>query len=642
MSKIPPLSEDEILRIVDLLKKWEPIPSHYLERVEQKKVIKQEYSLDYACKEREEDIIAETWSVPFQSAKVFGSVKDDEWSNKLIFWDNLQVLKTLLKDWKLQQEIKKNGGIKLIYIDPPFATKADFNAGSGEKAYTDKVKWAEFIEFLRKRLILMRELLADNWSIYVHLDWKKAHYIKVVMDEVFWESNFRNEIVWAYYWPSAPWQRQFTRKHDMIFWYTKSSEWIFNKDDVRIAYHETTAWKFESSGTGFWGTKAKLEDWKIPEDWWKIQSIKEQEIAEYWDWMWEIAITSRRRNEILWYPTQKPEALLERIIKASSNEWDIVLDAFAGSGTTIAVAEKLGRKWIGIDCGKLSIYTIQKRLMNLREEIGNKGKPFSVKPFSVYNAGLYDFDKLKELAWDQYIDFCLSLFQVRAESHTIENLPFHGYIGNYHAHMFDFNHGRKWIILDYGYIDQFHQIVGRHLGKRCYMIAPASRVEFMEDVVRRWDTEYIILRVPYSIINELYNKRDFSKIRQPVAEEDVNDTVDAVGFDFIRPPVVEYEVVKQQDTIDLKLTKFTSKTISKKPIVLENLESLSMCIIDYDYSGEYIDFECVLYADEIKKWDYTISLDKKLLGKPCMIIWIDIFGNEKREIVDSDYFSSLA
>ena len=105
----------------------------------------------------------------------------------------------------------------------------------------------------------------------------------------------------------------------------------------------------------------------------------------------------------------------------------------------------------------------------------------------------------------------------------------------------------------------------------------------------------------------------------------MNDIVDAVGFDFIRPPVVEYEVVKSKDTIDLKLTKFTSKTISKKPIVLENLESLSMCIIDYDYSGEYIDFELVLYADEIKKSDYTISLKKKLLDKPCMIIWIDIF-----------------
>jgi site-specific DNA-methyltransferase (adenine-specific)/adenine-specific DNA-methyltransferase len=131
--------------------------------------------------------------------------------------------------------------------------------------------------------------------------------------------------------------------------------------------------------------------------------------------------------------------------------------------------------------------------------------------------------------------------------------------------------------------------------------------------------------VPYSIINELYNKRDFSKIRQPVAEEDVNDTVDAVGFDFIRPPVIEYELVKQKDTIDLKLTKFVSKTISKKPIILENLESLSMCIIDYDYSGEYIDFERLLYADEIKKSDYTISLDKDLLDKPCMIIWIDIF-----------------
>ena len=635
MSKIPPLSEDEILRIVDLLKKWEPIPSHYLEKIEQKKVIKQEYSLDYACKEREEDIIAETWSVPFQSAKTFWSVKDDEWSNKLIFWDNLQVLKTLLKDGKLQQEIKKNGWVKLIYIDPPFATKADFNAGSWEKAYTDKVKWAEFIEFIRKRLILMRELLADDGSIYVHLDWKKTHYIKVLMDEIFWESNFTREIIWNRWTPSG-WKagaQNWIHIHDTILFYNKNKDnKIFNKQFESYSeeyiqkrfVHEDSEWKYRLQGSENRKQYLKDSQGKAVSSVWDINDINVMAL-EKWS-----------------YPTQKPEALLERIINASSNKWDIVLDAFSGSGTTIAVAEKLGRKWIGIDCGKLSIYTIQKRLMNLREEIGNKGKAFSVKPFNVYNAGLYDFDKLKELAWDQYIDFCLSLFQVRDEKHTLENLPFHGYIGNYHAHMFDFNHGRKWIILDYGYIDDFHQILGRHLGKKCYMIAPASRVEFMEDVVRRWDTEYIILRVPYSIINELYNKRDFSKIRQPVAEEDVNDTVDAVGFDFIRPPVVEYEVVKSKDTIDLKLTKFTSKTISKKPIVLENLESLSMCIIDYDYSGEYIDFELVLYADEIKKSDYTISLKKKLLDKPCMIIWIDIFWNEKREIVDSDYFSSLA
>lgn len=122
----------------------------------------------------------------------------NSWYNKLIFGDNLQVLKTLLTDTLLQKQIKENGGIKLIYIDPPFATKQDFQAGNGEKAYSDKVAGAEFIEFTRKRLILMRELLADDGSIYVHLDWKKSHYIKVILDEVFGESNFRNDISWCY------------------------------------------------------------------------------------------------------------------------------------------------------------------------------------------------------------------------------------------------------------------------------------------------------------------------------------------------------------------------------------------------------------------------------------------------------------
>lgn len=215
------LTEQEIAHLCDLIKKGEKLPAQYREALFGKETKKAEYELRYGCKERDVDVIANTYAAPLQKVKTFNpdgvidyreyvrgkqeSKKQDAgWYNKLIFGDNLQVLKNLLTDDLLRRQIKKHGGIKLIYIDPPFATKSDFQGGNGEKAYTDKVAGAEFIEFIRKRLILMRELLAEDGSIFVHLDWKKSHYIKVVMDEVFGEHNFVNDLIWCYTGPSSP------------------------------------------------------------------------------------------------------------------------------------------------------------------------------------------------------------------------------------------------------------------------------------------------------------------------------------------------------------------------------------------------------------------------------------------------------
>ena len=262
----------------------------------------------------------------------------------------------------------------MIYIDPPFATKSDFTSWQWEKAYSDKVAWADFVEFVRKRLVLMRELLADDGSIYVHLDYKKIHYIKVLMDEIFWEHNLVNEIIWCYTWPWSPLMKQFNRKHDNILWYWKTNKRIFNQNDIRVPYKDPN----QSLRNAFWewfskeDIEAYRKRWKIPETWWD-----------------DFSIAVRSKNENLKYPTQKPEKLLERIIKASSNEWDIVLDAFSWSWTTLAVAEKLWRKWIGVDWGKLSIYTIQNRLMNLKEEMWNKWKKLKAKPFAVWPGPIY-------------------------------------------------------------------------------------------------------------------------------------------------------------------------------------------------------------------------------------------------------------
>ncbi len=232
------VTEKQISAIVELLKEGKPLPEEYRGLLFEGK---QETELIYAGKTRDVDVLTETMAVPLQKVKVFGDVKDDKWHNMLIFGDNLQVLKTLLK---IKEEGKlKNAdgtkGVRLIYIDPPFATKQEFRAKNGEKAYQDKIIGAKFLEWLRKRLILLRELLTDDGSIYVHLDWKMGHYVKVLMDEIF-SGGFRNEIIWYYRrWTAKA--KEYQHMHDTILFYVKSpSSYIFNplKEEVRSYLEE--------------------------------------------------------------------------------------------------------------------------------------------------------------------------------------------------------------------------------------------------------------------------------------------------------------------------------------------------------------------------------------------------------------------
>ena len=280
------------------------------------------------------------------------------------------MLSSLLEDFA--------GKVDLIYIDPPFATGADFSYSVQvgdedvtklpsmieEVAYRDMWKGGDgsFLQVLYLQLTLLKELLSPRGSLFVHCDWRQTSNVGLQLTELFGRSQFRNLISWTYTGPSSPNQKQFSRKTDVIHWYSKGGAWTFNGDDVRIPYHKTTAGKFESEGTGFGGTEADLTSGKIPEDWWYLP------------------VVSRLRNQILGYPTQKPEALLERIIKAASNRGDLVLDCFVGSGTTAAVAERLGRRWIGVDIGRFAVQTTRKRLLEIP----------GCLPFEVQNLGRYE------------------------------------------------------------------------------------------------------------------------------------------------------------------------------------------------------------------------------------------------------------
>ena len=190
-----------------------------------------EYELSYAGKMRKEDLLADqdgTFAVPLQVEKIYNGVREkfkDDWRNMLVFGDNLQFLKTLYKNEDPLIKDKVKGNVKLIYIDPPFATASDFQAKDGQKAYSDKTKGAEFVEYLRKRLIVAKQLLSEDGSLFLHLDWKKSHYLKLVLDEVFGETNFRNEILWCYSRPGIKNQRFFTRLHDNILYETSNTSY---------------------------------------------------------------------------------------------------------------------------------------------------------------------------------------------------------------------------------------------------------------------------------------------------------------------------------------------------------------------------------------------------------------------------------
>jgi len=316
------------------------------------------------------------------------------WTNKLIWGDNKLILSSL-KNGPLRDEIEAQGGLKLIYIDPPFDVGADFSMDIeiGGDTFTKKPNileeiayrdtWGKgadsYIAMIYERLLLMRDLLADDGSIYVHCDYRVNSYVRLALDELFGKNNFLNEIVWQYSGGSAP-KGAFSRKHDLILRYLKDNDKnIFN--EVLEDYAQSTIDRYNLTDekgrkykiTYFKGRKhrAYMKEGKKVEDVWFISKSSDQ----------------TRKIEAI-YPTQKPEALLERIIESSSNENDIVADFFCGSGTTLAVAEKFGRKWIGSDLGKFAIHTTRKRMIGVQRELKSEGKDY--RAFEILNLGKYE------------------------------------------------------------------------------------------------------------------------------------------------------------------------------------------------------------------------------------------------------------
>ena len=577
---------------------------HYLENgneipYEFKKVLfpntKKEYELTYAGKENEEQIISNVLAVPFQEDRRFCYSDDyDGWANKLIFGDNLQVLKTLI-EYKKKGLLKNpdgSDGVKLVYIDPPFSTRRDFKAsGDDQKAYSDKLAGAEFLEWLRKRLILIREVLSDDGSLYVHLDNKKVAYVKVLLDEIFGENNFRSQIIWDTSIPYVAGNKWLSNNwiysQATILYYTKSvNNYVFNKEYFIV-----------KQPSGDESKKPVKDVWTDVENFAGFLGAKDYKTK---------------------YPTQKPEKLLNRIINASSNPGDIVMDCFAGSGTTLASAEKLGRKWIGVDAGKLSIYSIQKRMLHLEKQQNCK----KCSPFVMYSAGLYDEDKINQFDENNWKIFALQLWGCISETTKIKNFVFDGKRYGDLVKVFTPHELKKLgAKISFETLEAIYNRVGESAGNNIFIIAPKGSFMFAEDEVQVKKVLFNILRVPYSLLAKF--TEDFEMALQPSNSSNVNEAVDSVGFDFIQPPYVKYHLEKDKLVID--------SFLSTSRIKGEEKSDLAMILINYKYNGEAFALDEYYFKTESFP-DNVLKLDTEKITKDTMIIFIDSAGNERRII----------
>lgn len=648
-------------------------------------------TIEYAGKRSEGVILASAaalgQSAPLQVVRSFGEPGEDGWKNLIIQGDNLQFLKTAYLNQDPLVKDKVKGKVKLIYIDPPFATKSDFKTGDGTKSYSDKVNTAEFIEDLRERLIFLREMLSDDGSIYVHCDYRMNSIIKLLLVETLGDDNFINEIVWKRRTGILNQSRKLGASTDSIHLFSiNSNNYTFNqqyipyadddpyvktkfvyrdKDDRRYRLHAITSPSYSPSliyeykgyrppENGWSFSLDKMKDWDerdllyFPEN--KNQRIQRKQyldesegkpVQSLWD---DIRPLNSQAIEDTTYPTQKPEQLLERILKTSSNPGDIVMDVFGGSGTTAAVAEKLGRRWITCDFGKHAIYTMQKRILRIAESKAfaavkrdaKYGQP--PKAFAVASVGAYDFSRIMNLRENKcaYISFVLALFGIPKENKD--------YVAKYKLdHIYAERDGDPveifpvWddqflynVRIDQEYLkDIITQSRGRLKGN-FYIAVPESCTQVSDIKLPNGsggEVHFRFLKFPYSILEQA--SRNFAIEEQPDTVANINNLVSSVGFYF--NDEVTLKVAKTGK--GLKVTEFSTPILNRDGGAYEGLSGLSLLLVDIDYNGEVFDMEHAIYAKDIPEGG-----EIALAGVTAItaVIAIDKHGNESKPTLISE------
>lgn len=543
--------------------------------------------------------------------------------------------------------------IDLIYIDPPFDSKADYKSKitlkSGELqskpsileqyAYSDT--WSEgtksYLEMLTPRLMLMRELLSERGSIYVHCDWHCGHYIKIIMDCIFGRENFRNEIVWHYKSFAGQTSRYYPRKHDTIFYYTKTQEAIFYQlrqtKDLEDMVDFKNWGKYIVNSNEIRGNYYPGDvRFKRNVDKWKKQNPNREPTKDDILYVFQSQpqddcfldidyLDPKNKTEKLNYLTQKPEALLERIIKASSNEDSIVADFFCGSGTTLSVAHKLGRKFIGSDMGKPAIMITRKRLLDL-------GCEFEIKSIGEYSKKSKNIGELSQIILSLYV----------SESGELPYSPKDKHIG--------ILKDSKVLI----YVDSPNKITNESTIKEC----EALRQSYLGQEYK----EVILLGWNYSLsINQILSL--YPKIKPQVIPPDVLDKLknknnykDLVGkirfsslqYLSIKPIRLESKGSDNMDILSIELDNYVLVSPSAIPVdkkeqrekIIEIMNNNPLSLIEYwsvdvDYDGEVFrsvwqDFRGGRESLEVMK-SVSLNVPRKVKRKVC-VKSVDIFGFE--------------
>ena len=524
-------------------------------------------------------------------ASIFGNRIENidlEAQNRLIYGDNLLVMQALLASGY-------RGKIDLIYIDPPFDSKADYktkiklpNKDITKKpsiieqfAYADT--WKEgtvsYLKMMYLRLVLMRELLSERGSIYVHIDWHVGHYIKILLDDIFGKENFRNEIIWHYSTLGRPKDR-FALKHDNIYLYGKSNNTFFNVKEAKIPYSE----EYIKSHFRDFDENGKRCRKRFDAGKWRIYYPDEGMIPnDVWDIPYENSMSKERVN----YATQKPVKLLERIIKSSSKEGDLIADFFVGSGTTAAVAEKLGRRWIVSDIGKPACLITRKRL------IDNNAKPFLYQSIGDYQKEVFSSSKLFRRIGD-LAQVVISLF---VDDSGCGAIPF----GNEHPKNLGYIKETKTLI----YVDSPNKLTGRATLKKAIELRDNFLGGWDKVIVLGWNFAYDIsaaikelndknievLVIPPDLIDRLKTKSGYKKL--------VNSG--KIRFSSLQyltiKPIEKREVDEENEELTIKLDNYVLLSPDNVPleekdkkVLQEIMRDDPLALIEYwaidpDYDG---------------------------------------------------------
>ena len=557
------------------------------------------------------------------------------WKNLLIWGDNKLVMSSLIKQgWA--------GKINLIYIDPPFFTGANFKIKTTvgaeslekepsiieERAYRDT--WsggiASYLKYMYERLVLMRELLADDGSIYVHLDWHVGHYVKVMMDEIFGYENFRNEIVWAYRTGGAPSKDQsFPKKHDTILFYSKSPQPKFKKLKERV-YYEKPFFVSEKDENGRYYADVLLRD--VLEDEMNIQI--EGAILPV-----NVKPVINVSNERLTFDTQKPEGLLQILLLSSSDPGDIVADFFCGSGTTLAVAEKLGRRWVGSDLSKFAIQVTRKRLLDIHnsKDLNDDSNKYDklARAFELWNIGNYE-----TAYWNkrqgEYLDFMLKLYQAT----PLKNFRYlHGikegtvvHVGPLNAPVtmdevervvFECvdNNFEKADILgwEWGFeVNELAKNLALNNGVKLKLIQIPS-VNEIKSALTGFDLK--LLRIPDEVVErDLLRHVTFNELAYLEIESEVNRSKVTLNIvDFQIPP--------------------TERLVEVVDRIRDSRELIDYWAVDWDYKGDTFHNQWQSFRTKKNpKVEYKAEYEYEAKGDyKIMVKVVDIFGNDTNKLL---------